>query len=255
MTEQLLIDRIEAVGLFRALLDKKKSARIMRLTGTEKMGKSRMLREYRHIAEQEYHAHCALVDLRSKLLSHSDLLHVISQQVGPLPIYGQTRNELSQKPKLDVRGITQILSTMMIGPASDADTNNHQRDRLTTALMDDFRALPQNAVIVLMFDAFEEAPVETQSWINEHLILGLSRLANAHVVLAGRQLPEPIATWQHLAVAYNLPPVELNNHRDFCSQIGVAADDAIIKALHLAVDGRPGLFSELATQLKNSHES
>ncbi len=84
MSENLLIGRSLATDRFREMLAGSRRERILRVTGDEKMGKSRLMREYRHIAEEEFRAQSALIDLRSQLKkkNQGNVLDTVCQQIG-----------------------------------------------------------------------------------------------------------------------------------------------------------------------------
>lgn len=83
MSETILIDRIAAIQKFTEMLEGT-NIRVLSITGAEKMGKSRLLREYRKLFFENWGSHCALVDLRSKFQSYSDVVFQITQQVSSL---------------------------------------------------------------------------------------------------------------------------------------------------------------------------
>ena len=79
MSDTTLIDRKPAVNHFVNMLDGTLHKRVLRITGSEKMGKSRLLREYYYISREQWRAQCTLSDLRSKLQSFDDTLFVTTQ--------------------------------------------------------------------------------------------------------------------------------------------------------------------------------
>lgn len=211
MSENLLIGRSLATDRFREMLAGSLRERILRVTGAEKMGKSRLMREYRHIAEEEFRAQSALIDLRSQLQkkNQGDVLHIVCQQIGPtsFPQYRTVRDEISTQNTVQVRRVTQLFSRIVIRNESDKDVQENQRRRLTEAFLQDLKAMPSQLLILLLFDSIEQADTQVRVWVNEHLLLGLSRLLNVYTVIAGRHLPEPSAAWQDLSIDYELPPV------------------------------------------------
>lgn len=251
MSDTVLIDRIPTLELFRAMLDGAQHERILRVTGTEKMGKTRLLREYRRIAEQDYHTRCALIDLRSKLQNHDDFLYAISQQIGVayFPKYHAVHDDLAQQTSIQVSNIRLILSQFTARSEQDEDRVERQRRRLTDAFVQDLQMMPPSLPVVLLFDAFEQANDTIQAWLNEQFLLGVCQLPHVYVVFAGRQLPEPLASWQSTCCSHELPPVGLEDHRRYCIEIGINVSDETLVAFHTAFDGRPGYFVEFASKL------
>jgi hypothetical protein len=254
MGDVQLIDRIEATDIFRAMLSRKSDYRILCITGSEKMGKSRLMREYMQLAEGEFNAHAALVDLRSSMLSYSDVLSRASEQIGIpyLPHYQAARDDLSRKSSININRMTQILSVILANRDGDENASLHQRDRLASAFINDVQLLSQRTRVVLLFDAFDEAPTKILNWIHEHLAVSLSRVLNVFVVIAGRTLPAAATTWQHLSQTYPLPPVEVEIYLQYCAATGIQISEDHIRTLHRAIDGKPGYFAEMASRLKDS---
>ena len=77
MSETFLIDRVIAVQKFSDMLEGTSSKRILRIMGAEKMGKSRLLREYRRQSHERLDADCVLVDLKSSFQSYEDVIFQI----------------------------------------------------------------------------------------------------------------------------------------------------------------------------------
>jgi len=244
-----LIDRQPAINLFRAMLGGKRRERILRLVGDPKMGKTHMLRVYRHTAEEEFGARCALIDLRSKVQDSSDLLHAAVQQLGSscFESYQTIHDEWARRPHVQIRGLTALLSIVLLRSERTGQTEQLQRQRLTRAFSRDLAAAPATPPIVLLFDAFEQADRSVQAWLDDDLMVGLSRIPHVWVVVAGRTLPAPLATWQDTCCLHQLLPVSLDDHRWYCTNIEADLSDDQIVAFHVAFDGKPGLFVELVT--------
>ena len=248
-----MIGRKPAVERFRQMLSGSLHERILRVSGAEKMGKSRLMREYRRIAINEFRAQCALIDLRPQLQkqNHGDVLEAISQQLGStyFPKYRAVRDKISTQNTVQVRGVTQIFSKLFIRSESDEDVAENQRRRLTEAILEDLQTIPSQLLILLLLDSFEQAEAPVRAWINNQLLTGLSGLPNMYTVVAGRQLPEPHAAWQDIASEYDLPQVGEEDYLKYCTSIGIVPEDSVIKAFHRAFEGKPGLFVEVASKL------
>jgi hypothetical protein len=245
MSDTTLIDRKPAIAMFMSMFDSAPNKRVLRVTGLEKMGKSRVLREYFRIAREQWRAQCTLSDLRSKLQSCDDILFSITEQIGAVyfPNYQAIQNN-PVSPKIDIRGVGQLLSILNVTNVQNKDAEEQYRRRITSAFIKDLRCMPANIPIVLLFDAFEEANIQLQHWINEQLISGLIQLPNVYIVLAGRNLPEAPQTWLDTCQSYDLPPVRFEDQKEYCLLNGISLDDDVIFAFHEAFDGKPGLFAE-----------
>jgi hypothetical protein len=80
MSDTILLDRIPAIKMFTLMLEGN-GMRVLRITSAEKMGKSRLLREFRKLCYEKWNGCCALIDLRSKFQSYSDIFFQLTQQV------------------------------------------------------------------------------------------------------------------------------------------------------------------------------
>lgn len=251
MSDSILVDRIEVINIFNSMVDAAQPAHVLRMTGSEKMGKSRLMREFRHIAEDQWHAKCALVDLRSTAQDYNDILFSITEQLGIeyFPNYKSVRENLSTQPRVEVGRVNQLLSALTIYTEHSENIEAQQKRRLTSSLLQDFKAIPSNSRIVLLLDAFEQASISVQSWINEQLVIGLCRLRNIYIVLAGRTLPQPPVNWEDTCHSYDLLAVSLNHHREYCIKLGIKVSDDTLSAFHEAFEGKPGLFVEYASKL------
>ena len=80
MSDTILIDRVSVSKAFTLMLEGN-GTRVLRITGAEKMGKSRLLREFRKLSSKNWDGCCVLIDLRSKFQSYSDIVFQITQQI------------------------------------------------------------------------------------------------------------------------------------------------------------------------------
>ena len=99
---------------------------------------------------------------------------------------------------------------------------------------------------LLMFDCYEQAPHESQEWIENHFLSGLGW--NAWVVIAGQQVPKnavhPLRAGEHLSLG---PILEVNDWLEFGSNKwrGSRLNYDHVESLTLATGGNPGLLSSL----------
>lgn len=245
MTDSFLIDRVPPISLFRDMLSGAQQLRILRILGEAKMGKSRLIREYRRIVIQEWNGHCALVDhYRSKLQSYDDILHTIVQQLGSqhFPNYQAVYNELVNQAKVDIKGLAALFSTISVNTSGRNEAR--QWRKLTMAFLEDLQKTSSIAPIVLLFDAFEKSDEQVQSWLYEHFMTGIYQMPHVWIVVAGQQIPSPLLTWEHTCHTYLLPPVSIDDHRAYCAEIGAELSDDFIEKCHKMFQGKPGLIVE-----------
>jgi hypothetical protein len=102
MSETFLIDRIPAIKIFSDMLDETSNKRILRIIGAEKMGKSRLMREYRKLTLEKWMGNCALIDLRLTFQSYGDIVFQITQQTPNIEYtnFSDAQQQLSTTPKV-----------------------------------------------------------------------------------------------------------------------------------------------------------
>lgn len=244
-----MIDREDAVTLFRQMLEPTPHVRVLRLIGSENMGKSHLLRVFREIAIKDHHALCPLVDMRATTLSYSDILHTCSQQLSiPMPNYQAAQDELTRQWEKNTGTLSQLLSKFS-GGEKTAETSRHERHRLTAAFVQDLRALPASMAIVLLFDTVEQASTDIQTWVTNDLLAALYPLTHVRVVLAGRQLPAISTTWQDICHPYELQPVKPYHYRHYCETLGLTLNDGELNLIYQMWDGSPGLLVSMTPKL------
>jgi hypothetical protein len=80
---QPMINRRDAIEIFRELLHADSRFRVLRLVGDPKMGKSHLVTQvYPEIVKEAGGWRCAVVDLRNRAQTSLDILHVVSSLCG-----------------------------------------------------------------------------------------------------------------------------------------------------------------------------
>jgi hypothetical protein len=261
MSETVLIDRVPALKKFVDMLAGTSSdRRILRIMGAEKMGKSRLLREFRKSSYELYNAHCALVDLRSKFQSYEDVLYQIVQQVTSIEFKSFTdlQNQMSSPtPKVEISGLRLLLSAMTVNlhGESNSSTEIQNRQRLTSSFCRDILSAGLRTPLVIQFDTFDSASPKIQDWLNDQLISSLLQIPNLYIIIAGRTLLDVPSGWVDVCDSYFLPPASLEDHKNYCKSLGIDTSEEVIKALHEVFEGIPGLFAEYASKLKKEMNS
>lgn len=252
MSETILIDRVQALEKFLELLEGKNNKRILRITGIQKMGKSRVLREYRRLTIEKQKSHCALVDLRSKFQNYSDVVFQITNQL-PLLKWAfstEVKNQFLSAPKLEVKRVNLLFAAMSINLSEPENEINdkYNRQKITSAFCQDLRSF-NLASMVLLFDTLDGATAPIQNWLNEQLMPAILQIPKIYVVFAGRVLPELPSNWEDVCDTYTLPPATLEDHMSYCESLGIKASKETIAAFYKVFDGTPGLFAEYASKL------
>ena len=114
MSDTILIDRVPAIKMFTFMLEGH-GTRVLRITGAEKMGKSRLLREFRKLSSENWNSCCVLIDLRSKFQSYSDIVFQITQQIPGLEFnnFFETWQKIQSDPKVEIKRTNLLLSALL----------------------------------------------------------------------------------------------------------------------------------------------
>ena len=254
MSETILIDRVAAIQKFTDLLEGA-NIRVLRITGAEKMGKSRLLREYRKLSFENWDSHCALVDLRSKFQSYSDVVFQITQQISSLEFknFSDVQFQIQSAPKVEIKKSSLLFSAMsVVLPDRQKDNDEYIRHEVISAFCKDLKSANLGFPLVLLFDTFDSASTEIQNWLNEQFISSLIQIPKVFIVLAGRTLPDLPSIWCDTCESYILPPVTLEDHISYCDRLGITVSKEVIRAFHSVFEGTPGLFAEYAPKLKEN---
>jgi len=254
MGDTILIDRIPAILKFSAMLEGNSGKRILRIIGTAKMGKSRLLREYKRLALEKEKAYCVLVDLKSKFQNYEDILFQVIRQLSWLEFknYLGIQQQIIDSNKVEVKGLNLLWSAVSINLANtQSDSIDGQnRQRLTSAFCQDLIGIELKKPLIIQFDSFDSANPKIQDWVLEQLIPSLLQISLSYIVIAGRTLPEEKEMWVDYCDSYLLQPVTLQDHITYCNNMGIQTSEDVIKAFHNVFDGIPGLFAEYANKLK-----
>jgi hypothetical protein len=101
--------------------------------------------------------------------------------------------------------------------------------------------------LLLVFDTYEDATQNGQTWVETQLLPRLGRCPAIVVVIAGRKVPEQSArSWAPLACTVALPPIRrVEDWFDFAKRnYGVSPlKREHVEAITVSVDGNPGLVS------------
>jgi hypothetical protein len=248
MTAHKTIDTHEAIHFFCNLMKNSTQERILCLVGDGKMGKSHLLTHvFPLLAERDYQARCAILDLGYPFSTIPDVLSQICAQLGDPHFhdYYSAEQELMRHPKVDVKGLRALFSHITVSNKDYQDEASYQVRYLTSHFVKDITQLADQPLL-LLFDSVEKASEEMQGWLMRNLLLSLSRLKHIRVVLAGRSLPEPYISYSTHCQHYKLCPVmQIDEYVTYCQQSDLLLSEEQIRTLAHAFDYIPGLFVDV----------
>jgi hypothetical protein len=241
------INMLEAVNLFRHLMQPHSQMRVLQLVGTAKMGKSHLITKiFPALARDEYQADWAILDLRNRMQTVPDTLHIACSQLGTKHFanYYSAHQEWTNRPKVEVRNLFARFSRIDIS-AKESREDAHYRDRhLTTQFVGDL-SKHSDTIMLLLFDSIDSAAESIQTWLTDMLLVQVSRLDHIRVVIAGRSLPETNGSYSSLCRNYQLQPViEMEAYFTYCQNLKATLVEQSIRDLVHACDYIPGMFVE-----------
>ena len=241
-----IIDRRDAIAHFHELMGSSSQFHVMRLLGNAKMGKTHLVSKvFPSIAREEYGAVCELIDLRNSQQTVSDYLHIAHDLLGgdfAFPEYAAAYHQWLNRPRVEVHGLTGILSKINVfGRDAAEEARQHER-QLSSKFVTDLTRLNQKTV-VLLFDAVNDASEETRNWLVDTFLVQLSRLSHVRVVLSGRMIPEPSGTYATCCDSLELLPVtEERAYVEFCRSHHFDLAEQSICDIARVLKYAPGLF-------------
>src|SRR6266849_3016968 len=243
-----MINTQEAISLFHQHMQSKNQWHVLRLVGEAKMGKSHLLSKvFPILARQDYHARCALLDLRNPTHTVPDILHFTCGQLGGQTYdsyYAAYREWLNRPKKVGVQQLIALFSRITIA-VKDSSSDIHQRDlHLTTQFVKDLSNLDDQPIL-LLFDTVNKADEYIQIWLMDTLLVQLSQLAHVRVVVAGRSVPEASNSYATSCQSYQLSPVtEVDAYIDYCQNANLTLSEQSIRDFARAFRYTPGIFVE-----------
>lgn len=240
-----MIDREDAVEVFHRLMQVGGNLRILRLEGEAKMGKTHLMTHvYPHLAQQEYGAHCVLLDLRTLGKTPLDLLHDVCDLGGgknAFPCYYTVYQSWMNLPRVQVVGFKALLSRMDVrSPDRDDETQRIIRSLLSELVTDLGKSKKPT---LLLFDAVEQANEPLQRWLTDTFLVRLSLLSHVRVVVAGRSVPEPCASYRDRCQTCKLQPVrDEDAYISYCRSRGWSLVEQSIRDIAKMLDYKPGMF-------------
>lgn len=252
------INHDEPVELFHQLLNPATTHRYMRLLGGPEMGKSHLLTRVLPVIAFQNGWRPILLDLRNQATTIIGSLDFLCQTIGRpnFPEYERALQAWTSQPQVQGDTIEALLATFAIGRSRLGKEQNEQTQRieyeLTTCVVNDLAKL-NHVPLVLIFDQVENASVDVQRWLMEHLLADLKSVEHICVVAGGRTLPEAARSYQFLCCSHELEPVtQPAAYISYCREIAVELSEQSIKDIANLVQYIPGQFANL---VRNSAEA
>jgi hypothetical protein len=248
----ITINQQDAIDLFHQLMQPDSPFRVLRLLGEAKIGKSHLMAKvYPALACETHQARCAMLDLRNRAQTVPDILHAVYSLLGGranFPAYHTAHTEWLRRPLVEVHGLQALLSLVSIRAEEGSDESRKWVRHLTTQLTTDLGNL-NDGLVVLLFDAVDDADESTQDWLMDTLLVQLVPLPHLRMVVAGRSTLEAYGSYAAFCHSRELLPVrEEEEYIAYCRQVGADLVEQSIRDFAKACDYKPGLFVDYATK-------
>ena len=228
-TTSKTIDTHEAINNFHQLMQPSGQMKVFRLVGESSTGKSHLLTKvFPLIAQQDYQARCAVLDLRNTVYTVPHILHMACGLLGPeyFNCYYAAYHEWISRSQAKV----------------ESDDAQSRDLHLTTQFMEGVGLL-NDKPLLLLFDSVDIGCKNVQIWLMDTLIVQLSRFPFIHVVIAGCLLPDPHGSYAACTQSYRLQPItEEQEYITFCRHLNISIAEQSVRDFAYACDYIPGLF-------------
>jgi hypothetical protein len=227
-----IVDRVTELKIFAAALEGASSdtASVLLLRDHSGQGKSRLLERYGEYC-REHKIPVAHVDLKGGSLSPVDILWTIEKDLRPVPLPRcvETLRTVRLVPPIHISGNRAIGRTEYTVEASINLTGLSPEEQKqwwaasAQAFIDDlmeYAHAPQKRC-ALLFDTFEKAQPDTQTWITDHLLRMATpyRVSSLVIVLAGQQVPDPAGEWEPFCQILSLERLQLQDWLDYAKLV------------------------------------
>jgi hypothetical protein len=192
----------------------------------------------------------AHVDLKSGSLSPIDILWSARQDLRlPFPRCDEAlKRPHFTSPSFQIRDNRALGQTSYIMPVNVniAGLSPDEQRQLwavgAQAFLEDLIELScsSQSRFVFLFDTFEKAKPETQTWIADHVLRMAtpSRVACLVIVLAGKQVPDPTGEWAHCCQRLSLQSLQLKDWQEYARLIKSSLSADQIRQLYTKCAGR-----------------
>lgn len=242
-----IIDRIDAIELFRALLDPDTPERFLRLLGDPKMGKTHLLtRVLPRIAEAQGMA-WVVDDLRNPQMIVVEHLLNMRSKLGRdrFQHFDDAYQEWINRPQIEIKGFQAFFSMISMRSRSpEEDDAARMIPHFTERFVTDLHAAGERPVL-LIFDAVEQADETVQDWLMDKLLVQLQPLPHIYVVVGGRSIPDPAGSYGPICRSFELRPVEQEEeYIRYCRAVGANVVEQSVRDIAKVLDYVPGAFAD-----------
>lgn len=265
----MFVDRADELARFCEVLDDQTRA-IMVVWGEGGMGKSSLLARMIHecASRKIRKAEVVWTDIRShnylaimrkirddagpeKFLHFTDLINYftvpqyVPQHEFKIKIEGAGIRvaegaEIKGSSTGDIAGVV-FKDCMLVYPRNDINVpEDERRIKLTDCFLVDLATATGNEALVIFFDAIEKMTFETERWVSEELIGGISQgwLPNVKLILCGRRKPD-LGECRFIAEESELKPFLREHIVEYLEKSGITdGRDAIADLLLLHTKGK-----------------
>lgn len=229
--------------LFDRIISGQTNERILLLDAQGGMGKTTLLREFMRRCPGD--VPFAPVDLKGNTTSLHEIFYRMCDALDweGFPTFASRVESLGQVTIADNRIIGRAEIEVALRSPDEGDRAARRAD-LTRAFFADLRALQRR--ILLIFDTFEEAPLEVKEWFQSSFLAFSHHTPDLVVIVAGRQIPEESIEWTACCISHCLVPVrEPESWRIYADRIGaVLPSPEWIAAFCDLLDGHPLRMAE-----------
>lgn len=253
-----IVDRVTELNTFKTALTgpPQQAPSILLVQDGSGQGKSRLIDHYKEYC-REQQVPVAHVDLKGGALDPQNILWSIQKDLRPLSF--PRCGEALQRPQLTAPDL-YMSDNKALGQASYtiqtqmtiANLSPEERQSWwvasAQAFMEDLDNLtpPCSTKLVLLFDTFEKARPETQTWLADHVLRMATpnRVACLLVVLAGQQMPDPSGEWEPYYQRLPLLPLQLTDWLEYARQVKCSLSPEQIQQCYARHGARPLKMAE-----------
>ncbi len=192
--------------LFKQIISGQTKERILLLEAAGGLGKTTLLSEFMRRCPGEV---CqAPVDLKGNNTGLHQIFYRLCDALDPdwkyFPAFTARVEGLGQVTIADNKIIGRADIAIAL-QSPDEGNRAARRADLTRAFFTDLRAMQRR--LLLIFDTFDEAPLEVQEWLQSSFLAFARRTPDLMVIVAGRQVPVENIEWAACCICHRLLPV------------------------------------------------
>jgi hypothetical protein len=237
VTRRPIVDRDDELEVFITSLTSppQQAPSILLIRDRSGQGKTRLLELYKKHC-RDHHFPVTLVNF-------------INSSRDPLGVLRVIQTELRQQHPLP-RCAAALQTIPMNMAGLSLDQQKQWWDTGAQALLEDLSELersPQQKRFVFLFDTFEKAKSDTKTWIIDHM-LGMAtpdRVSCMVVVLAGREVPDPIGEWEPYCSPLVLQPLQPEDWIEYAKRVNAEIEPEKIRLYYKNKQGNPAEMANM----------